>query len=360
VSKSWIVAGLITLLCSGYLVLKRSPIDAVAWEPPASSGLVGPFEANDALSSIQLITIPDGHAPESFTLGPDGWLYTGLKGGRIIRFRPDGSAMEDFADTGGRANGMRFDAAGNLIVVDSYRGLLAIDPSGAVTTLAESSDGVPFMFNDGVDIASDGTIWFTDATARFRDGEFHLEILEGSATGRVLTHDPVTGETQTRIDNLRFANGLALGPDDAYVLINEMLAYRTLRHWIQGPKAGTTEVFVDGYPGMPDDIQFNGKDLFWIAFAAERVAIADWVQPYPTLKTFIAKAIGDIIPDTDTRWLGGGAFVIALDLDGRVVHNLQDGGRRFISSTGALEHEGKLFLGSITMDAIGVVPVPRK
>lgn len=360
VSRSWIVVGLIPLLCGVYLVLKRSPIDAVAWEPAASPGLVGPFEANDALSSIQLISIPDGHAPESFTPGPDGWLYTGLKGGRIIRFRPDGSAMEDFADTGGRANGLRFDAAGHLVVADSYKGLLSIDPSGTVTTLAEAADGRPFMFNDGVDIASDGTIWFTDATARFRDGEFHLEMLEGSATGRLLTYDPSTGETQTRVDGLRFANGLALGPDDAYVLINEMLAYRTLRHWIKGPKAGTTEVFIDSYPGLPDDLQFNGKDLFWIAFASERVAILDWVQPHPAFKTLIAKAIGSIFPDTDTRWAGGGAFVIALDLDGQVVHNLQDGGRRYISSTGALEYEGKLFLGSITMDAIGFVPVPPR
>ena len=50
VSRSWIVVGLIPLLCGVYLVLKRSPIDAVAWEPAASPGLVGPFEANDALA----------------------------------------------------------------------------------------------------------------------------------------------------------------------------------------------------------------------------------------------------------------------------------------------------------------------
>ena len=33
-------------------------------------------------------------------------------------------------------------------------------------------------------------------------------------------------------------------------------------------------------------------------------------------------AFGAIMPDTDTRWLGGGAFVIALDLDGRVIDGL--------------------------------------
>ena len=358
-SRPWFVAGLILLLCAAYLALAPSPIDAVAWQPTPSPGLVGPFAANDALASIRLIPVPDGHGPESITAGPDGWLYTGLKGGRILRFRPDGSAMEDFADTGGRANGMSFDAAGRLVVADSYRGLLAIDPRGGVTSLAEGADGQPFVFNDGVDVAADGSIWFTDATSRFPDGEFHLEVLEGSATGRVLTHDPQTGETRTRLDGLRFPNGLTLGPGDAYVLINEMLAYRTLRHWIRGPKAGTTEVFAGDYPGMPDDIQFNGKDLFWIAFASDRIALADWVQPYPRLKTLIAKVIGDLFPDTDTRWIGSSAFVVALDLDGRVVRNLQDRNRRFVTSTGVFEHQGKLYLGSVAMDAVGVIPVPR-
>ena len=54
--------------------------------------------------------------------------------------------MEDFSNTNGRANGMRFDADGNLIVVDSYKGLLSIDPSGSVTTLATASEGQSFVF----------------------------------------------------------------------------------------------------------------------------------------------------------------------------------------------------------------------
>jgi sugar lactone lactonase YvrE len=267
--------------------------------------------------------------------------------------------MQDFADTGGRANGMKFDSRGNLIVADSYMGLLSIDRSGVVTTLAKSADDQAFVFNDGVDIAADGTIWFTDATARFPDGKFHLEILEGATTGRLLTYDPVTGQTQTRLENLRFPNGIALGPDDAYVLINETLGYRTLRYWLEGPKAETTEIFADNYPGLPDDIRSNGRGLFWIAFASERFSIADRLQPYPAIKNLIAKAIGGIFPDTDTRWLGSGAFVIAIGLDGNVVHNLQDAERGYVSSTGILEYEEHLYLGSVAMNAIGKLPVPR-
>jgi sugar lactone lactonase YvrE len=346
------------VLVIAYLGLAPSPIEPLAWTPTPSPGLVGPFARNSALSTLELLKIPAGHGPETIIAGPDGWLYTGLKGGRIIRFRPDGSGMEDYADTGGRPNGLAFDSRGNLIVADSFRGLLSIAPDGHVEVLAASADGQDFVFNDGVDIAADGTIWFTDATARFPDGQFHYDLLEGAATGRLLTYDPVSGETRTRLTNLRFPNGIALGPDDTFVLINETLGYRTLRYWLTGSRAGQTEIFVPNYPGLPDDIRYDGRGLFWVALAAERLAIVDWIQPHPTAKLVAAKMIGPFVPDTDARWMGSGAFVLAVDLDGNVVHNLQDDARRFVTSTGILEHRGFLYVGSVAMDAIGRLPVP--
>jgi sugar lactone lactonase YvrE len=346
------------VLAVAYLGLAPSPIEPLAWTPRPSPGLVGPFARNSALSALELLKISTGHGPETVIAGPDGWLYTGLKGGRIMRFRPDGSAMEDYADTGGRPNGLAFDSRGDLIVADSFRGLLSIAPNGHVGVLATSAEGQDFVFNDGVDIAADGTIWFTDATARFPDGQFHYDMLEGAPTGRLLTYDPATGETRTRLANLRFPNGIALGPDDAFVLVNETLGYRTLRHWITGPRAGQTDTFGPTYPGLPDDIRYNGRGLFWVALAAERLAIVDWLQPHPIAKGLAAKVIGPFVPDTDARWMGSGAFVLALDRDGHVVHNLQDRERRFVTSTGILEHRGYLYVGSVAMDAIGRLQVP--
>ena len=124
------------------------------------------------------------------------------------------------------------------------------------------------------------------------------------------------------------------------------------------PKAGLTEVFVESYPGWPDDIRFNGDGTFWVSLVMERLAIADWIQPHPWLKTFIANAIGWAMPDSDTLWLGGAAFLIGVDLEGNVVHSLRDESSRYLASTSSLEHNGQLFIGSISMNAIGVVPVP--
>jgi hypothetical protein len=253
---------------------------------------------------------------------------------------------------------MAFDSNGNLLVADSYRGLVSIAPDRSVSVLADRADGQPFVFLDGLDIADDGTVWFTDATARFPDGEFHYEVLEGAATGRLLTYDPPTRRVRTRVANLRFPNGISLGPDDAFILVNETLGYRTLRHWITGPKAGRTEPFVENYAGMPDDIRFNGRGLFWVALNAWRMDWVDWLQPHPWLKTILAALIGPIFPDTDSRWIGSGAFVIAIDLDGNLVHNLQDPERRYVTSTGVLEHDGNLYIGSVVEHSVAKISIP--
>ena len=52
-------------------------------------------------------------------------------------------------------------------------------------------------------------------------------------------------------------------------------------------------------------------------------------------------------------------FVLGLDVNGRVVENLQDPtGMYYDTITSVQEHDGMLYLGSVAQDAIGRLPVP--
>lgn len=122
----WLL-GIIVVSVAAILVyaLARSKVDPVVWQPGPNPGLTGKFEQNDALSQARPILRGVGVGPEDIAIGPDGWMYTGFRDGRIVRLNAEGQ-HEEFVNTGGFPLGMRFDSNGNLVVADSDKGLLSI------------------------------------------------------------------------------------------------------------------------------------------------------------------------------------------------------------------------------------------
>jgi len=338
-----LLAILTLLLVLAAWVYHRTDIEPVAWEPAPNPGLAGEFAPNDILAAMQPILSGVGRGPEDITRAADGWLFTGLEDGRIIRFQPGGEYQE-YANTGGRPLGMQFDRDGDLVVADAMRGLVAVSTTGEVRVLTDQFDGRKLLFVDDLDIAADGTVWFSDASARYGYHDYMLDAFEGQASGRLLSYDPATGETAVHLDGLRFANGVALGPEDRFVLVNETVAGRIHRLWLKGERAGQRELFHPGLPGSPDNISFNGVDTFWVALPMARDAV-DAIAGRPHLRKFIA----GLPTRFRTGEIGGGAMVVGLDLEGRVKYNLQGAGD-FRMITSVNEFDGRLYLGSVLMD----------
>ncbi len=346
----WLVAAV--ALALAYLSLWPVPIDPVAWQPDPDPGLAGPHAANEDLAPLELLEPPVGFGPEDVARGPDGAFYTGLLDGRIVRF--DGRGAETWVETGGRPLGLEFDDAGRLIVADAGRGLLAIGADRAIEVLVDEIDGERLLLVDDLDIAADGTIWFSDASRRFPVSEWILDFWEGRGTGRLLSHDPARGETRVWLDGLRFANGVALGPDDAYVLVTETLAARIWRLWLSGPRAGESEIFADRLPGYPDNLSFDGADTFWVAMPATRQPALERLSQRPFLRKILMR-----LPESLRRIEPPPlAWAVGLATDGRVRHSLQTraGDYRVVTSVNAFD--GWLYLGSIEMSAVARRPLP--
>ena len=335
-----------------YLLFWPVPIDPVVWTPDPDPGLTGPHAPNEKLTPLALFEPTMGRGPEDVTRGPDGKFYTGLLDGRILRF--DHSRHEVFADTGGRPLGLHFDAAGRLIVADADRGLLAVNADGSIEVLVDTVDGARLLLTDDLDIAADGTIWFSDASRRFPVAEWILDFWEGQGTGRLLSHDPASGETRVWLDGLRFANGVALGPDDAFVLVNETLAARIWRLWLAGPRAGESEIFIDRLPGYPDNLSFNGRDTFWVAMPATRQPALERLAGKPFVRKILLR-LPEALRKIEPAPL---AWVIGLDPDGGVRYSLQTGSGVYHTVTSVKEFDGQLYLGSIEMDTVARLPAP--
>jgi sugar lactone lactonase YvrE len=342
----------IAILLIIILISLKSPVDPIAFDAPPKPAMTGVLAPNDLLQKADLLAKGKVSGPEEIAADKNGRLYFGSPAGTISRLLPDG-VIETFATTGGRPLGMKFDPKGNLIVADAYKGLLSIDPQGAIKILATTADGVPFRCTDALDVAKNGTIYFSDASDKFQLKDYLLDMIEARPHGRLLRYDPATGKTTVLLSGLHFANGVALSKNEDFVLVNETCIYSIHRYWLTGPKAGTNDMFIENLPGFPDNISSNGKGKFWLALITVRNSMLDTLQRYPKIKSFVGKLPTPLWSKTERY-----GFVVALDENGKITETLQDPtGKYLYDVTSAQEYSGYLYLGSLHADRIGKLKV---
>ena len=346
----------LALIAFGALYLAAWPtrVDPESWRAPAAARRDGIFATNGKLAAVEWLARGSGLGPEAIAIDAAGDLFTGYTDGRIVRMGRDGSGVRTVAVTGGRALGLAFGANGALYVADGQRGLLRVD-KGKVEALADTEGGKPFRLTDDLDVAVDGTVYFTDASFKFNFADHEMDILEHRPNGRLLAWRPQTGKVELLADNLRFANGVAVAPDGSAVIFTETSSYRVMRYHLSGAKKGLIEPFAENLPGFPDNITYGReKQRYWVALAAPRDPIVDALSAWPHLRRAIARLPKALMPKPKRH-----AQILALDLDGKVIAYLDhDAPDSFSPISSVREHDGWLYLGSFGRDAVGRIRAP--
>jgi sugar lactone lactonase YvrE len=361
-------AGVAALAIAGvaaYLCLWPIPAEPVSWPAQKPPGYTGSFAPNTRLSGLRMIDTGSEVGPEHIAIGPDGKLYAAMHSGNLIRMEPDGGKQEVFANTGGRVLGFDFDAQGRMIAADAMKGLLAITPDRRVTVLTDRvSPTDPIRYADAVVVAPDRTIYFTDASTRFAPAQWGgtypasvLDILEQSATGRVLAHDPATGSTRIVARGFSFANGIALSSDGHSLFVNETGRYRLWK--IDGRandldvQSGSPQarVLLDNLPGYPDNLMRGRDGRIWVGLFKPRNPAADSLAERPFLRKILLRLPRFLLP------LGKSyGHVFAIDEEGRVTASLQDPSGGYPEATGATETADRLYIHSLHAHGIGWLP----
>jgi len=348
------------LICFGalYLLAWSVSIEPAAWQAPLNPGYTGFFEQNNRLTGLQVLSIGNHHGPEDIALDSTGRIYAATHQGHIVRLRADGTNPEIWADTGGRPLGIDFDARGNLLVADAYRGLLMVSTRGKVTELATVADGVPIKYADDVDVAANGLIYFSDASTKFGAREYGgtyaaslLDIMEHGGHGRLLVYDPADGRARTLLTGLNFANGVAVAHDQASVLVNETGSYRVLRYWIAGPRQGQSEAVIEALPGFPDNLSTGLDGRYWVALIAPRNDLLDNLADKPFVRKMIQRLPAFLRPKAAHY-----GHIIALNQHGQVVLDLQDPSGAYPKTTGVTETPDYLYVGSLTAPEMRRLP----
>ncbi|KAL8154398.1 hypothetical protein V2J09_012158 [Rumex salicifolius] len=263
-----------------------------------------------------------------------GGPYVGVSDGRILKWRPslknspvDYPNWTEFAHTSpnwtrkcreslddkqeahcGRPLGLKFHKMTcQLYIADAYFGLMVVGHRGGrARTLSKSVNGSPFK-------------------------EFLSIYSTNDSTGRLMKYNLRTKTTKLLLNNLPFANGVALSKNRHFVLITETSAGKVRRFWLKGPNSGRTDVFIQ-LEALPDNINANEHGDFWIA-------------QYPPEMFFLPRFHGS----------GDKGLPVKVSEEGKVLVVLDDtSANNTITTSDVMEFKGRLWFGSLVDSFIEV------
>lgn len=341
---------LVAVLLVGGLFLKSCSIRPQAWTPAQKPAFTGKTELNEKLSHIEKISLQGWYGPEDIVMDSLGNLFCGVhrgetdfSDGRILKITPHGS-VEEFYNAGSWVAGLHFDDTGNLIALSHKLGLISIDREKKVTVLASTDEnGRPFLIPNGLDIASDGMIYFSNTSD---ESPYTIEygrkvVLEIKPLGGFYRYDPKTKEVKTLIAGTYFGNGVALSKDESFVLLTETTKYRVLRYWLKGEKTGQIDTFIDNLPGFPNGISIRDDGSFWLGFSTKRNDDLDKIHPSPAMKKFVYSLPRFVQPKPELF-----GMILNISVDGDILSGYFDTTGKYAPETGAVkEYDGHLYIG---------------
>lgn len=357
-----IVIGIL-VLAGLYMALWPVPVEPVSYEMPEPPEKVGIYARNDALSGAEFVRLPDAAiGPEDLAVFPGPLVYSAGLDGTLYRI--EGDTPQPVAVFDGRPLGLDAGPDGRLYIADSYNGIMTWTEEEGLRPYATEIDGAPIIYANQLDVARDGTVYFSNSSDRFDPETMGgtkptsvLTIWEQSDAGYVARISP-DGSVEKIAEGFVFTNGVALSPEEDFLLIAETGRARVHRLWLTGPRAGEQEVLLDNLPGYPDNIEPMGDGTFWIAFASPRVP-AEALMPYPALRKVIWR-LGPMVRPAPIEE----GHLIEIDMQGKVLRSLQDPEGMLGITTGGRIVGDDFYIMTLDSPGFGRMPVsdlpPRK
>jgi gluconolactonase len=225
--------------------------------------------------------------PEGPVVLPDrSWLVVEMEAhpGCVTQISPDGGTRRVVATTE-RPNGLAVDKQGFIWVAESRRSaLLRMTLDGDVEVIASTCNGEPFLWPNDLCFGPDGAVYLTDSGVRVRDfkngTQPRPDYEDVKLDGRVYRIDPQTAQVKQLDGGLRFANGIAFGPD-GNLYVTETLTGMVYRYSSRGEgEFGPRESFGNSTPDRsagfqgPDGMAFSTDGKLYVAvFGRGRVTV---------------------------------------------------------------------------------------
>jgi gluconolactonase len=197
----------------------------------------------------------------AFTEGPTcdragNVFFTDQPNDRIMKYGTDGK-FSVFLQPCGRANGMYFDAQGNLIACcDEHDQLWSIAPDKTVTVLITNYQGKYMNGPNDVWIAPNGAMFITDP---FYQRDYWDHTTKALPNEEVYYLSPDRKTLKLVTEDLKQPNGITGTPDGKQLYVADIGASQTWRYDIQPDGSLTNKTFIcpAGSDGMTIDADGN-------------------------------------------------------------------------------------------------------
>ncbi|RDX69396.1 Adipocyte plasma membrane-associated protein, partial [Mucuna pruriens] len=346
-SSSLVLAVLVALTVQ---IFYFSPIDPVLLD-------IKPVSLTKDNQLQNIIKLGEGllNEPEDVCVDKEGTLYTATRDGWIKRLPRNGNWENWKHMDSDSIIGITTAKDGGLFVCDVKKGLFKVTEEDGFSVLVSQVNGSQLRFADDVIEASDGNIYFSVVTTKFDPKDWYLDVLEARPHGQLLKYNPTSNETLIVLDNVAFANGVALSKDEDYIVLCETWKYRCLRHWLKGKNKGTTDILIENLPGAPDNINSAPDGSFWIALIQLTSEGLEFVHKYKITKHLVASfpRLINLVNGAKEK-----AMVVNVATNGKIMKKFDDGDGKVITFvTSALEFEDHLYLGSLNSNFVGKLPL---
>ena len=197
----------------------------------------------------------------SFTEGPTcdaqgNVFFTDQPNDRIMKWSVDGK-LSTFKQPAGRANGMYFDAKGNLIAcADEKTALWSIAPDGSVTVLVDKFDGKKLCGPNDVWVRPDGGMYLTDPFYGRPWWDYKDRPQDNEA---VYFLSPDRKTFKRVISDYQKPNGIVGTPDGKTLFVADIQGHKTFGYDIQPDGSLTNKrlAAAGGSDGMTIDTEGN-------------------------------------------------------------------------------------------------------
>lgn len=201
-------------------------------------------------------------------------------------------------------------------------------------------------------------------------------------SGRLIHYSRAQRTNTVLKDKIWFANGLALPSHEEFIVVSETQASRLLKCYLKGTKTGECETFIEGLPGMTDNLTPD-EDGIWVPLVAsadpENPNLIQSADRLPIVRKFLVrflmllelpfKLIQNFYPNpytekvvynmghfrATTAILPDRTTIVRVDWNGNVVGALHGFDKSVHSVSEVLEFGDYLYLGSPYNDFIGRV-----